>query len=243
MVWEQSDNLDVCIGMSSILILISPFGQRTILWIYGDDRVLSTITRRPNTPPEALISLPVRLKTPVTVKSMRQLKLVYIQDPGQDKVDLLFKANERLAAQHAIDELTKKGLLEAIDVEKKKRKRGKRLNLVGEENSGPQFFSPTRIQAARAYQEEKAALEQAENASKEVQKALNIEKRAREDAAKVEARLQRQVVRDIQEQIKAEERALRELKKQDKSKAIAQKSVPKTKPTKGSKVAHNASFP
>jgi hypothetical protein len=160
---------------------------------------------------------------------MRQHKSAYLKDPSRDKVDLLFKANERLATQHAIDEITKKGLIETLQIEKKKRTRGKRLNLVGEECSGPQFFSPSRIQAARAYQAEKATEQQAEKAAKEAVKALNKERKAREEAAKAEARLQRQVAKDIRAQIEAARRTAKELKKQDKSTIIVQNSGPKQK--------------
>ena len=135
-----------------------------------------------------------------------------MKNPSRDKVDLLFKANERLATQHTIDEITKKGLIEALQIEKKKRTRGKRLNLVGEECSGPQFFSPSRIQATRAYQAEKATIQQAEKAAKDAVKALNKERKAREEAAKVEARLQRQVAKDMRTQIEAERRTTKELK-------------------------------
>ena len=61
---------------------------------------------------------------------------------------MLFKANERLAAQHAIDEHTKRGLIETVKEEKKKRQRGKKLNVLGNEDHGLQFFSPTTIKHA-----------------------------------------------------------------------------------------------
>ena len=37
------------------------------------------------------------------------------------------------------------GLLEALNVEKKKRVRGKWLNLLGEEDNGPRLFSPSGV--------------------------------------------------------------------------------------------------
>ena len=45
-----------------------------------------------------------------------------------------------------------KGLTEALKHEKKRRRRGKRLNLLGLEASEPQFFSPRGVQAARDWQ-------------------------------------------------------------------------------------------
>jgi hypothetical protein len=210
--------------------ILSAF-QKAGTWPFAPQDILTTITR-PETPPETSINLPIRLKTPVTVKSMRQHKSAYLKDPSRDKVDLLFKANERLATQHVIDEITKKGLIEALQIETKKRTRGKRLNLVGEECSGPQFFSPSRIQAARVYQAEKAAEQQAEKAAKVAVKALNKERKVREEAAKAEARLQRQVVKNMRAQIEAEKRTAKELQKQDKSTIIVQNSGPKQKPIK-----------
>ncbi len=49
-------------------------------------------------------------------------------------------------------------------MEKRKRRRGKKLNLVGEQDSGAQFWSPTRYNAAKVYQAEK---EEAEHQRKE----------------------------------------------------------------------------
>ena len=36
-------------------------------------------------------------------------------------------------------------------MEKKKRRRGKRLNLLGQEDSGPQFWSPIKVVVVREY--------------------------------------------------------------------------------------------
>ena len=72
---------------------------------------------------------------------------------------LIFHANERLAAQHSIDKHVRKGFVEALRHEKKKRQWGKRLNLLGEENSEPQFFSSARVQAVKDWQAVKDANE------------------------------------------------------------------------------------
>ena len=45
-----------------------------------------------------------------------------------------------------------KGLQEALKMEKKKRRKGKKLNLLGQEDSRPQFFSPLKVQTAREFQ-------------------------------------------------------------------------------------------
>ena len=64
------------------------------------------------------------------------------------------------------------------------------MNLIGEEDSGPQFFSPGRIQRARDLQNEKEAHAQAEReriAKKKVQVVVN---KAQNEAAKAEQTLQ-----------------------------------------------------
>jgi hypothetical protein len=62
---------------------------------------------------------------------------------------LLFKANKRFAAQHAVDEHTKRGLIETVKEEKKKRQYRKKLNLLKEEDYSLQFFSPATIKQAK----------------------------------------------------------------------------------------------
>jgi hypothetical protein len=52
-------------------------------------------------------------------------------------------------------------LNKALQIEQKRRKKGKRLNLLGEDDVRPQFWSPCRIQAALRFQDEKDAKEQA----------------------------------------------------------------------------------
>ena len=42
--------------------------------------------------------------------------------------------------------------MEVLKLEKKKRRKGKRLNLLRQDKSGPYFFSPSRVQAAHEYQ-------------------------------------------------------------------------------------------
>ena len=93
-----------------------------------------------------------------------------------------------------------RGLSNALRNEKKKRQRRKRLNLIDETGSGPQFFSPYRIQLARDYQDQKDLTEaqrQQEIAHKKNQSAL---KKAQKEADKV----QRKINRDIATKAKAE---------------------------------------
>jgi hypothetical protein len=53
----------------------------------------------------------------------------------------IIQANIQLATQISIQHHIISGLTTAFKIEKSKQKRGKVLNLVGEEENGPQFFS------------------------------------------------------------------------------------------------------
>src|SRR4051812_3596201 len=109
------------------------------------------------------------------------------------------------------------GLLESIKLEQKKRQQGKALNLVGEESTGPQFFSPGRIQRAREVQSEKKAIEQAKKeriTEKRVQAAIN---KAYKDAKKAERTLQAEARRQYAAKEKArkiEEKAAKQAARQ-----------------------------
>jgi hypothetical protein len=88
----------------------------------------------------------------MTCRAVRRTQRQFRNTPNSPLLTKIFRANKRLAAQHSIDQHVVKGLITALQDEKKRRKKDKRLNLVGEEDSGPQFFSPGRIQAARNWQ-------------------------------------------------------------------------------------------
>ena len=96
--------------------------------------MLSTIDKKYTTPKKARPSLPA---TPITCKAVRRAQRAFQANPTHEKAEKAFRALERMAAQHEIDEHEKRGLEKALKMEKKKRQRGKRLNLLGEEDNGP----------------------------------------------------------------------------------------------------------
>jgi alanyl-tRNA synthetase len=113
-----------------------------------------------------------------------------------------------------------------------KRRRGKRLNLLGEEVSGPQFFSPSRVQAARDYQAIKEAEKQLEldaKAEKKVKtEAIRLQKE-KEKAQRAIERVERQHLAAEEKARKAAERqALQELKAVAKAAKIAPRKLKET---------------
>jgi hypothetical protein len=96
--------------------------------------------------------------TPQTARAVRRLLKA---SPTEKKLALLERAILRLTTRFEIQSFENQGLRVAITQEKKMRQRNKRLNLLGEEDTGvPQFFSPQRVLAARAYQESKEEKEE-----------------------------------------------------------------------------------
>ena len=79
-----------------------------------------------------------------------------------------------------------KGLTKALKHEKKRRQRGQRLNLLGEDDSGPQFFSPGRVQGARDYQDQKDINEAQRQQDIADKKAAAAIKKAQKEADKIQ---------------------------------------------------------
>ena len=57
------------------------------------------------------------------------------EHPSNELLDRILCGSERIAAMHECAQHEIQGLIEAIALEKKKRVKGKRLNLLGEENT------------------------------------------------------------------------------------------------------------
>ena len=105
----------------------------------------------------------------MTSKSIRRVQKAYKSNPTPALFDLILRSQERLAVQHEIDKHITQGLIETLKEEKKRRKRGKRLNLISEEDSSVQLFYLSKVQATLVYKAEKEvklAVEKAEKAKK-----------------------------------------------------------------------------
>jgi membrane protein involved in colicin uptake len=139
------------------------------------------------------------------------------------------------------------GLSEALRLERKRRKKGRKLNLQGKDDHGPQFWSPTQVRAARAFQAQKDADEQANRERIADNKAKAIANKAQKEALKAERALQAEARRQhaLEEKArKAEEKAQKQAEKAAKKAAaeakkaakLASLSVPKPKtPAKAKK--------
>ena len=121
---------------------ISSGFKRTGIWPLRPSILLDQITL---TPPLTVNNEPQIPKTPIASRDVWHFQKEFKKDPNPELLEKLFRANLVLATQHEIDRHVKQGLIGALKDEKKRRRRGKKLNLLGEEGSGPQIFSPARI--------------------------------------------------------------------------------------------------
>ena len=216
--------------------ILSSF-EKTGIFPYNPDLVLDVIQIPPQSPKSQ-----DEPKTPLTSRSIRRAQKVYKLDPSKKNLDLLFKSQVKLAAQYEIALHERTGLVDALQIEKGRVKRGKRLNVLGEEENGdPHFISPSKINAAKVYQAEKEAQEDTEQKEKAARKDEMAAKRAQKQAEKEERALQRVARRDEARQAKAEKaaqiQARKEAREQAKAAKEAKKEVRKAaKASKASKV-------
>ena len=101
------------------------------------------------------------MKTLYTTKLIRRFYKHYARNLTKDLQRKLFKANILLAVEREINTYRAEYLKRALVLEKAKRKKPKRLNLLGQEAMGkPQFYGLDKVKEARRVQAEKAAQEQ-----------------------------------------------------------------------------------
>ena len=186
--------------------------QKTGIWPINPEPMLAKLTR----PASVMPNTPTDPKTPMTCRAVRRIGRVYRKAPTSIVANKVLRAAEKLSSQHAIDQHTINGLTQALRDEKKRRQRGKRLNLLGENDSGAQFFSPGRIQAAREWQTQKATNEATRQQEIANAKALAVTKKAQKEADKLQRSIasmrRRQLAAEVKVQKAINRQAQQELK-------------------------------
>jgi hypothetical protein len=140
-----------------------------------------------------------------------------------EQAKILLYASEKLAAQLEIARHENQGLRKTIIHEKKKRKRGKAMNLYDPEEKEGQalFFSPAKIARVRARDAEQKQAEQQRQqiiSDKKLQNAITRDEKARQaEEKRITRDLMRQAAREELAREKAERRAIREAKKAQKA--------------------------
>ena len=188
--------------------------RKTGIWPYNPDITLSKITKPLPIP---ILDDIQSVKTPITCRAIRRTQRLYYNAPSSILLRKIFKSNEQLASQHSINTHVIQGLTTTLKNERKRRYRGKRLNLTGEESSGPQLYSPSRIAKARELQSQKEADEVQKQQKIADKKALAATKKLQKEtdkALKAIAVLQRRkAVADAKAQKAQDKQAQAEAKK------------------------------
>ena len=100
-----------------------------------------------------------------------------------------------------------RGLEQALKNKKKKRQRGKRLNLIRKEDTSAQFFGFQEIQAARDYQaikEEEEVQQQQDIINRKALTAANKQQKEKKKLQKAEIAAEKQVTKAAEMQLRTE---------------------------------------
>lgn len=183
--------------------------EKTGIWPLDPQKTLKTIQKPISSITPSKLPI-LSVKTPCTIRSLRRLVK---SSPSRHKSALLERAVLRLATENEIQKHENSSLKMAFAQEKKRRKRGQRLNLVGEKEDGrAQFYSPTRVLAAKAFQDAKEDAQEEERQRKAQKKEEAAYKRQQKEVEKQEKARQRQeltVQRQLQKQAAEEEKRAR----------------------------------
>jgi hypothetical protein len=205
---------------------------KTGIWPYNPSVVLSVITPpRPLTPPQAQAG---DIATPYTAKGMRKFSKVHAKNPTKEAFRKLTKANESNAARASVAEYRAEALKEALKMEKKKRTRGKKLNLSGEEAGRAQFFGTIEVKAAQSRLDEKEAKVVQEKLDKEKRKEEKAVAKAVNEALEKQEKIRKAEQKEIDAQVKADLRKQGVLDRAAtrKEAAAAKKAAKKAKPSR-----------
>jgi len=135
-------------------------------------------------------------RTLLTSRAVRRIHRQYKLDHSESKLELILRGHERLATQHSINNYIINRLREAFQIEKKKRQKSRRLNLISKEDDrGPQFFSPSQVQATRKRLAEKDDEEAAERQLMTEEKARKALEKEQKEIEKKERTRKRQEAR------------------------------------------------
>jgi hypothetical protein len=131
--------------------------RRTGLFPWDPELVIGSV-RRPAVKTE--VQAPVQ-KTPMTSKALRRFEKEFKRYPTREHVNQACRILFKLEARNAITQHVNEGLKATLGIEKMRRKRGKRLNLIGEEAKGTQIYDTKAVAVARERLQQKQVEEEA----------------------------------------------------------------------------------
>lgn len=179
----------------------------TAVYPLGPEKILNQLKKTPS--PISSDSESKR-KTPGSVRGIRRaVKALRAETTNMAaEMDLIIRASEKLAIRVELLEYKNIGLRTALVDEKKRRKKGKPMGLFIKDKPGQaMFFSPAKIAAVRARQEELEAQKEQEKLEKEVER----QNRAAEKERKAQETQKR---RETKKRIRAEKQDQKQREKE-----------------------------
>ena len=153
--------------------------RATGIWPYNPEKTLSVCVKKLPSTPAKKLHVRFALKTPLSSHAMRQLAREGHLNVRDNYIQAMLRGSEQLATMAHCLEFENKGLMEALKAEKKKRNRGKRLNLLGEEDDGSQLFLSLRVQDVRNFAYDKKVEKRQQKRDVEEKKKSSKERRHR----------------------------------------------------------------
>lgn len=90
-------------------------------------------------------------KTSISSLAIEKLARQKQLDAKNTYIQAMFQKSEKLVTEIDILEFENKGFIEALKIEKQKKSKGKRLNLLDEKNNNLQLFFASRVKAAQEF--------------------------------------------------------------------------------------------
>src|SRR5271170_6922061 len=215
--------------------------RKSGIWPTNGSNIIKKITRPTLASPQKTDGL----RSPKSAKAIRRFQVAYEKEPTVDKVKKVFSTALHLSARVAVLEHENKGLYNAIDLQKKKGRKGVRLNLGGQPNKEIiNCYSPSFIVKCQEYHEEKEAIKAAEEQAKldrKIKRAANALRKkleAAEKAKKAEERIAKTAEKQLAKDLAAANKPAQKTQKEQPNSTTtkAKKSAPTT--SKEHKVAN-----
>ena len=187
----------------------------TGIHLLQSSKVLQQLKTKTPSPPVSDNEL--KRKTPNSVRGVRRaIKAARVEDPElAESLDLIVRATEKLAIQKEILEHENQGLQAALIGEKKRRKRGKAMELFAKDEPGQaMFFSPGKIAAVKERQQELKTQKKSERLAKETEKHFRAIERERKTQETRDRKIARQELAAQKRETKEREKKARALQKQ-----------------------------
>ncbi|KAF8863694.1 hypothetical protein BDZ45DRAFT_108378 [Acephala macrosclerotiorum] len=171
------------------------------IWPINSDAVVSKLIQSKQTEEEDL-EVPFSPQNGMDIHRMKRGFDKASSEEKLQKVDELLDALERKTAKLSIAQKEASGLRAIIILEQKKRQRGKRLNLAGEETEGTEVYSLLKVVKAVEYHDELNRLAAEKEAVKQERKAVREANKVRKEKEKEEKEA-RQAATQLQKDLKA----------------------------------------